>query len=97
MLLRFERAFLRIETDARARVEERLPQALDAHLRHLDPTARGGVVKVLRLGDVPRVQNRDGEATLSRMVAPVVRVLILHDGTYILRKLIERSGDLNRQ
>ena len=38
VLIRFRVVFPVIEADARAGVEERLPQALHAHLGHLDPT-----------------------------------------------------------
>ena len=91
--LRF--AVLAIEADARIRVQKRLPQALDAHLGHLDAAGGGGVFEVRGGRNLLGVDHGHRLFVARGMDAPVVRVPVLKDAARVFRKLLDGSGNAN--
>jgi hypothetical protein len=90
-------SFLRIQPNARTRVEKRLPQAIDAHLGHLDPARRGAILQVGCLHDVLGVDDGERQPLLGRLRTAVVRVPVLDDGPVFLGQVLHRPRDLNRE
>ena len=64
---------LAVQPDARAGIEKRLPQALDADLGHLDPAGRRWIGEIVRSCHVPSIHHRDGEVPFGRVRSGVVR------------------------
>ena len=84
-----------VQPDPRAGVEEGLPQAFDADLRHLDPAGRRRVGQVFRGCYVAGVHRREGEVCFRCVSAGVVGVSIPDDELDIVREIPNRAGDLD--
>jgi hypothetical protein len=85
------------EPDARDRVEERLPEPFERGLGHLHPARRRRRIEVLGLGDVARVDDGHCRRRVGARLALVVGVLVLEDGLLVLRRFVDRAGDLHAQ
>ena len=92
-----ERSAAGVEAQARGGVEKRLPQALDADLRHLDPAGGRRVGKICRLNNILGVDHRNRQVRFRRVRACVVGVTIADDLLQVVRQIVDFARDLNGQ
>ena len=97
VFLGLQLSHFRVEPNSRSGVEERLPEALDAHLGHLDPARRGAVLEVGRLDHVLRIDDGQRKPLFGRMGTAVVWVRVLDDGPGLLGQVLDWPRDLDRE
>jgi hypothetical protein len=88
------RYWVRVEPDPGFGVKKGLPQAVDRNLRHLYPTRSAGFSKIVCLGHVFCIHDRNSQRGGTALHTTVVGVDIAHDVTLILWQVIDFSWDL---
>ena len=88
-------AFLGIQANARARVQEGLAQPVYGNLLHLDPAGRRGRLKVAGLHDVLCVDDSDRNAVFGCVITTVVGVPVLEDFANVRLQIVSDAGDLD--